>query len=906
MARPAIGYVGVIQVPLSQLRFVKWIGERLYNKRQTDRLQTLFRKTYINHQNHRHWIDGYIDVAEELSFFSDLGGSRLQLQQSNANGIYPCVYNHVICYTQGRHRIEAAKNLDPSSWWTVSLSCVCLADIHSIQTVNERTEQYQHEALDSDGHIYSKLREHTGKEVDFFEWHERLSKTKQDVFQSINCRRAIADTLDKLIHLPGVINFLQLGSFKNIFYYRLDEELLAGLQYTYAEWSKLTCASQFMQKAIDRDTAVILEGLAPTASRADLQRIQMAFETGQVFQSVTEPQQRLELQNRVQSTPSMIPSLRSLQSNMLYLSIAADIIWRLILSQEIRQGARKERKSLRETLRSCWVASAPYVEVQEGEFRPAQGPPSFNLSYNQLILAALRQFPCLSKSEPKIEKGIKPLMSADASCVALFHRRAMLLGFRTPAATRGAAVQAPPFHAVPWIAAQEMHGFDEAKFLHQVDRRWGRPHARAFQIIQTAAFLPTIAQRTARPRIHVLYAFQDMLKVFLEPCTYEYDSSKACIFLNQGGSAYQGPGGALNMSASWGTKLCNIVEKQREHVDNSGYDLGVAAGSQSVMLQRRECTSSDTTMCGNGDTPAPVRDPGDTLVPFVGHQFGDLGSRGPGPDGSLRPSGCPEVISVTALNACGTGAFENGIELKDKQAPDHQHHLWSEASTCSRSALPSPMVFTQGRLEETVSEELHRSSTMSHASFRIRSPIQSTPATRRPHQWDVGISPRLDFNCAVVQKEGENVEDFGGFYLHNSLSLSRSILPTPMRFPRTPTGSFRTNSEESLRSSQCQEAMDGMRLPYPSQLMQAPSYARRQPSPSIANTSASSRSTLPSPNFLPEPGHTSGCQQDTIDPQVLQNIHESLRSARNVADSRGAPLCQGFVGCDDDLESIPL
>lgn len=73
------------------------------------------------------------------------------------------------------------------------------------------------------------------------------------------------------------------------------------------------------------------------------------------------------------------------------------------------------------------------MEVEEGQFQCLQGPPSFGLAYAQLVLAALRQFPYLSKVESKVEKGLKSAILQDANYISLFYRRAIFLGFRSPA-----------------------------------------------------------------------------------------------------------------------------------------------------------------------------------------------------------------------------------------------------------------------------------------------------------------------------------------------------------------------------------------------------------------------------------------------------------------------------------------
>ncbi|KAJ6436199.1 hypothetical protein O9K51_11261 [Purpureocillium lavendulum] len=241
------------------------VGERLYKQQQTDRLRKLFKKTAVNHDNPMHWIDGYIDSADVPSVLSQLRLSHTELNQANRQGNYPCVRDHIVYYTQGRHRAKAALG----RFWTVKLSCISLERLRASKVIKRQTERFQHEERDSDGRIYSKLREYTDSHLDFFEWHERLSPEKQRIFQTVKQRRSVVESLDRLIDLPGVIDFVHLGGLKDMFQYRVDAELLDALRSIYTQWSDFTLGDPALQQAVDRDTVTNLDGRAPTASQAD-------------------------------------------------------------------------------------------------------------------------------------------------------------------------------------------------------------------------------------------------------------------------------------------------------------------------------------------------------------------------------------------------------------------------------------------------------------------------------------------------------------------------------------------------------------------------------------------------------------------------------------------------------------
>ncbi|OAQ58435.1 hypothetical protein VFPPC_11561 [Pochonia chlamydosporia 170] len=305
MEKSEVDILGVVQVPLQNLQFVEGVGERLHNTRQTERLQTLFECNSADHENSRHWIDGYIDNAEAPSFLNKLGLSRQDLN---------------------RH------NLDGNSLALMTTSCASLRVATGSKRQRILTHMSggplgcHHETPDSDGRVYCKLREYGDGSLEFHEWHQRLSKSKQYIFQRLTQRVPMMEALDLLGHFPAVVDFLQLGCYSSVFDNRIFGETIAGWNLIYTGWSRLTLGSRFLQHSIDRDTVLALEGRAPAASKADQLWIHQAFASGQVWPGITDPQQRRELEYRVQSFEGIIPSLKWLQANLLYLNVAAGII----------------------------------------------------------------------------------------------------------------------------------------------------------------------------------------------------------------------------------------------------------------------------------------------------------------------------------------------------------------------------------------------------------------------------------------------------------------------------------------------------------------------------------------------------------------------------------------------------
>jgi hypothetical protein len=156
----------------------------------------------------------------------------------------------------------------------------------------------------------------------------------------------------------------------------------------------------------------------------------------------------------------------------------------------------------------------------------ALGPPSFELVYNQLVLAALRSFPLLLGVHPKIERGKRGPARVDKACRALFYRRASLLGLRNELIDQGVSEPAQPFTYGEHDPGQ---GFN----LNQVDRRWGKPCARLLQQIQRVGFLPHLAKcPLASDEISVSFLLKDFTQTFLVYSEVSLDSYRQTVFLN--------------------------------------------------------------------------------------------------------------------------------------------------------------------------------------------------------------------------------------------------------------------------------------------------------------------------------------------------------------------------------------
>ncbi|KAL5597832.1 hypothetical protein FOBRF1_011625 [Fusarium oxysporum] len=367
---------------------------------------------------------------------------------------------------------EFSQDSAPNSGCLKFLYSTNLASLTRNQMIQRKTDQFQHETPYTNGHIYSKLREYVVNSRDYNDWYMRLSPNKRNNFQAINGHPGVQGALDRLICFPGIMDALFLGNICKYSAWGLLKEFQTCLNYIYNQWSGYTRGDHAIQHDVTPETVKLLEGRAPATSLSDREWIRAVFRAGMVFPSTTNQKQRDDLEKAILRSPGVIPGLRSCQANLLYMGIAAQITLTLLIPNELKRTVKAEDGvvTLRSVLRKCWVETEPYVEVREGEFQSVLGGPNFDLAYNTVIIAALRQFAFMSRDEPKIEAGdsTMQILSDDIySCKALFQRRAKFLGFQNDLIDQGALKRISPFQPETSPLKE-----DEEAFLSRVEHRW--------------------------------------------------------------------------------------------------------------------------------------------------------------------------------------------------------------------------------------------------------------------------------------------------------------------------------------------------------------------------------------------------------------------------------------------------
>lgn len=543
--------IGVVQVPIANLKFRRDLAPRELDPQICQYLAPIIRHD-ARHYEPRNRIEGIVDREELALILADLRCTVEQLNCTLHNGRFPLLLNRTIQYIHGQHRIEAAK-LVLVQMWTVELRLyedLSHANLYHVGSVRDQAEQFMHQTAYRDGDIYLRIQDSRDEQdaTGGKKWTKRLTKGKTRALRSIYQRDNLSCQLQALRPFTGLWPGKVFGNWAHFLALHIEPEICSYFERMCQVYRRLTCGDP---SCLDAETVKYIEGRAPSASDFDSDLLVRAYDSGQIFQKVTSPDQRSAIRVELLTVDLVLPSFRTFNENMKYFSTAARIIRNLILDPEEeerkeersstgRQGTRADKPvpTLAEALRSCWSPpQVPVVEISQGEFQPLTVPLTFELAYQQLFLMAQRYFPYLNhRYGPRRQEGqgITPVIKPGTKI--LFYRSAKFVGFSNRQIEEGAVQELDV--SVPICEDVPIH----ATSLKQKSHRWGRPHVLTFRVIQQIAFLPQLVdcpERSLYPS--VLFVFRDLFRAFLGSSTFTVDWSQRAI------SVYHEPWGVGNM-----------------------------------------------------------------------------------------------------------------------------------------------------------------------------------------------------------------------------------------------------------------------------------------------------------------------------------------------------------------------
>ncbi|KAK0369618.1 hypothetical protein CLIM01_13019 [Colletotrichum limetticola] len=284
-------------------------------------------------------------------------------------------------------------------------------------------------------------------------------------------------------------------------------------------------------------------------SDIDRQLVEEAFDSNEIFSKAQNPQLRDQIRSRVLRFKGLVPSLKSYQENMKYISIGVTVVDDLMFPDSARTKSWKrqqtDRRTFRDMLRQHWSPPRQnLVEVREGVLAQCVGEPVFDVAYKQVVLAAMRNFPHLSDQfKPRKDSTEnRILQGTDPEVISVFYNRASMLGFNIPNCN---LPQRRP--CIP-VTSDVDTGVEIP-----LSQRWGVPYVGVLRAIRDVMFLPQLAEAQP-PRASVIFVQKDLIYSFLGACGL-YRLSDETVTLDG------------RLVQSW-TSDREVHMEQRAHVDS--------------------------------------------------------------------------------------------------------------------------------------------------------------------------------------------------------------------------------------------------------------------------------------------------------------------------------------------------
>ncbi|KAL1850474.1 hypothetical protein Daus18300_012888 [Diaporthe australafricana] len=458
--------IGTGQVQLKNLRLESWSWEVDWDPREeintpSDQLQQVFEDNCepFAYEN-RIPVALFPEELEEV-----LKESRVSIQDivSSRDDAPPKLYpqNGIRCI-HGRQRLAAIHVKGPDWWWGVHIYCVPHGSDIS-QLLHKEVDQYYFQTRPTDGLVFLQI-----------------------ALKAIEAREDLLEKLDRLRPFPGLWAVFHLGNIEKYLALHTLSEILHYLELIYVVWEWITLGEPWVREAADEGTVRGLERRAPQCE-ADRRLIRQLMGTGVLFKKVSDPVTRQKIQERILQLPQiLIPSIRTFQENMKWLTVGVQILKDTVID-------KLGKKEVREAMRDCWIPPQRcLLEVgRDDNDVEIPAPPVFELAYQQVFIAALREFPRLSSAfTPRREKGQTAKMPRfDEAYLAAFLRGAHKQGFRST------KIQAGLLHAgeaAPRRGPAKPLEVDPSLVNTSPERRCGRPFANTYLFLESRLFLANL------------------------------------------------------------------------------------------------------------------------------------------------------------------------------------------------------------------------------------------------------------------------------------------------------------------------------------------------------------------------------------------------------------------------------
>ncbi|PKK42011.1 hypothetical protein CI102_12847, partial [Trichoderma harzianum] len=374
-------------------------------------------------QNPKHQLTGYIDQRIQTRLLNILKLNADELRRLTSSEAIPSIAGRDICCVVNSGVLQAAKELHGlDDLFECTVQICCLPPPQSKKM--------------SDGDIFQNVR-YFAKQRRYDvaqQWINILSAPKRRHLTSMFNRPIIMDSLDRLLCYPGLWAGLQLGNWAKHLAAHVDDCIVNYLGHINSSYERIFFGHEDLKHLLDESTVYQLQNLTPAWCKGDRIYIQEAFRQRLIFTTIQSEEVLKQLEQNILSFTGIIPSIQTFHQNMKYLTIGVKILEKFIEVKPsvVNKGdITKTKPSLFVNLSRDWFVdkAAESLQVDHEKFI-APKKRHVNLSFAQLLVAALRYFPLLS-IEATLQDvggdGEAPLVSSDY--IKLLCKTAKQLGF---------------------------------------------------------------------------------------------------------------------------------------------------------------------------------------------------------------------------------------------------------------------------------------------------------------------------------------------------------------------------------------------------------------------------------------------------------------------------------------------
>ena len=374
-------------------------------------------------------------------------------------------------------------------------------------------DQFSHETEFSDGEVYRKIRHYRNNHVLKRHWLTQLTPSKKSSILTLLSNWVWVKALEPLLDFPGLWEGLQLGNVRRHLALHFDQAIMRYLERIFKTWNIITLSDPAVRMSVDIQTVRQLQCRTPRLSIIDRNFIIHGMEHRTLFPKIVDPNLREHVQASLLSLTCIIPTIRSFHENLKLLEIGAKIV-----KTQLLETFEPIPREITLYDRMCALWSPPNDMVTEVSREERQ-----RLAVRVVFAFILDHFASLSVDSPRNDKKTRIKGAVDHLHQVHLLKQAYSAGFRSGKIGRGLLHEdsRTPLPSDSW--------YNEDGLGEGLERRWGRPFAKAYRKLSSQLSLPPASpvQNGAKVNPSVFDVRCDFLDSFFGPSEWVHTNDLA-------------------------------------------------------------------------------------------------------------------------------------------------------------------------------------------------------------------------------------------------------------------------------------------------------------------------------------------------------------------------------------------